>query len=101
MIRVSALFSRFSITLSLSATFCAAQNGDERPGRILNRIAQIFELFAHQIANRRFFYERGYTYGRTVGTMSRAKCVIHKDFAINQCRQFTAERFVVLVSSFR
>src|SRR5215469_9628515 len=62
---------------NLIADFRSAQNGNERPRRILQHFAQILELLFHKQPRRALFHEAGHTNRGSMSAMCGAESVVH------------------------
>ena len=61
----------------LVADFSAAENGDERPLRVAQHLAQVLQFLLHEQPRRRLLYEAGDSDRGGMSTMRRSKSVIH------------------------
>ena len=71
-----------------------ADDGDERPLRVPERLAQVVELLLHQEAGRRLRHEARDPLGRRVGAVRAAERVVHVD--VRQRGELLGERGIVL-----
>ena len=80
--------------LDLVGHFCAAQDGDERPLGIRNRLAEIRQFLFHQQARRGLAHKPGDADDRGVSAMRGAKGIAHEEL-IAQSRKLLRELRVV------
>ena len=88
------LFQQVGDHIQLVGNLGAAQNSGEGANRIVYGIAQIADLFFHQVAHSGVLNILGHTHGGAVGAVAAAEGIVH--ISIGQAGQILAESIQVL-----